>query len=223
MVLPFIYSLKFIVLLSCVGYASGSSSTACRACSRPHRVYPVNDTCASKSFAVGFAGESSFARFSSLRPSANFHSVKKRTQPSAACASANAGAIATAFSASLARFRPCGLALAAKIPDQRPRFGTFCVSQGIIGIEPDRLIEVTHGFAVVFEVTALKIEMALEVSVVCFHALRRSRLGRATHPLQAGLLSVTKPPLQRFPAARRRCLSVRDRMFASTVRFHPRR
>src|SRR6266850_1474549 len=58
--------------------------------------------------------------------------------------------------------------LAGQVSDIRPRFGSFCVSQSIIRIEPDRLIEVTDSFAIILEIPTLKMEMTLEVSVMRF-------------------------------------------------------
>jgi len=57
-------------------------------------------------------------------------------------------------------------------------FGTFCVSQSIIRIEPDRLIEVADRLAKVFEIATLEMEMALEVRVMRFYTIRRSSFGR---------------------------------------------
>ena len=44
-----------------------------------------------------------------------------------------------------------GRALAGEIANNSPRFGTLCISQGIIRVELDRLIEVSDGFAIIFE------------------------------------------------------------------------
>src|SRR6266446_6757176 len=66
--------------------------------------------------------------------------------------------------------------LADEISNKSPRFGSFCVSQSIIRIESDRLIEVTDSFAIILEIPALKMEMALEVSVMRFHVCRRTVL-----------------------------------------------
>ena len=66
----------------------------------------------------------------------------------------------------LAPFRPCGFALAAKISDQCPRFGTLCICQRIIRIQPDRLIEVSNRFAMIFEIASQEIIMTQEISIV---------------------------------------------------------
>ena len=76
-----------------------------------------------------------------------------------------------------ARFRVRGWALAGEVPNHRPRFGTLCVSQGIIRVDIDCPIEVSNGFAIVLDVTAQKMEMALKISVVRLYALR-DHLGR---------------------------------------------
>src|SRR6266481_6540060 len=64
--------------------------------------------------------------------------------------------------------------LACEVSNKTPGFGTLGVSQGIIGIEPDRLIEVTDSFAIVLEIPTLEMEVALKVCVVRFHTRRRS-------------------------------------------------
>src|SRR4051794_27414559 len=69
--------------------------------------------------------------------------------------------------------------LGAQIADDRPCFGALCVSQSIIGIELDCLIEQTDRLAKVLEITALEIKMTLEVSIVRLYALRRSPLSRS--------------------------------------------
>src|SRR3954454_15588358 len=68
--------------------------------------------------------------------------------------------------------------LAGQVSDIGPRFGSFCVSQSIIRIEPDRLIEVTDSFAMILEIPTLKMEMTLEVRVMRFHVRRRPSLSR---------------------------------------------
>src|SRR5439155_4275610 len=68
--------------------------------------------------------------------------------------------------------------LAGEVPNKGPCFGTLCVSQGVIGIEPDRLIEVADSFAIVLEITTLKMEMTLEVSVMRFRVLWSTFLSR---------------------------------------------
>ena len=73
----------------------------------------------------------------------------------------------------LTRFRPGGFALAAEISDQRPRFGTLGISQGIIGIQPDCLIEVSYRFAKVFEIASLEMIMTEQISIVRFCIFRR--------------------------------------------------
>src|SRR5215471_15383065 len=61
--------------------------------------------------------------------------------------------------------------LASQVSNKSPRFGPFCISQSIIRIEPDRLIKVTDGFAIILQIPALKMEMPLQVSVVRFHTV----------------------------------------------------
>src|SRR2546423_2179505 len=68
--------------------------------------------------------------------------------------------------------------LAGKVSNKSPRFGTFCVSQSIIRVEPDRLIEVTDSFAIVVEIPTLKVKVTLEVRVMSFHILRRISVSR---------------------------------------------
>src|SRR5262245_1535325 len=75
------------------------------------------------------------------------------------------------------RLRVCSWALAGKITNNGPRFRTLCVSQGIIRIELDCTIEVSNGFAIILDVTTLPMEVGLEISIVCFHAVR-GHLGR---------------------------------------------
>jgi hypothetical protein len=59
------------------------------------------------------------------------------------------------------------------------------VGQRISGIQPDRLIKESDGFAIVINITALKIEMSLEVSVMRFHAVGRgARSDRILGPEQ---------------------------------------
>ena len=69
--------------------------------------------------------------------------------------------------------------LAGQVSNERPRFGPFRVSQSIIRIEPDRLIEVTDCFAIVLEIPTLKMEMTLEVSVVRFYVAGSTSLSRS--------------------------------------------
>src|SRR4030095_9486538 len=126
---------------------------------------------ASRSLAVGFAGESSFARFNSARPSTNFQSTKQRAKPRAARASSQSRRDRNGLLGIASRFWIDGRALAGEIANKNPRFGTFCVSQSITGVEPDRFIEVIHSFAIVLEVPTLKMEMTLEISIVRFHVL----------------------------------------------------
>ena len=74
----------------------------------------------------------------------------------------------------LACLRPCGLLLlTAKIPDLRPRFGTLCIGQGIIRIQPDRLVEVTNSLAIVFEIASLVKIMTQKISIMRFCVCRR--------------------------------------------------
>src|SRR5262245_32657872 len=63
-------------------------------------------------------------------------------------------------------------ALAGNVTNKSPRFGTLCVNQSIVRIELNCTIEESDGFTVIIDVAALEVEMALEVSVMCFHAVR---------------------------------------------------
>ena len=84
----------------------------------------------------------------------------------------------------------------------RPRFGTLCVSQSIIGIELDRLIEVSDSFAIVLDIPTLKMEMTLEVSVMRFYVRRQHFF--EPNPIRAKSLSATQRPPWRFPPALRK-------------------
>src|SRR6266498_4308409 len=68
--------------------------------------------------------------------------------------------------------------LTGKVSDKTPGFGTLGVSQGIIGIELDRLIEVTDSFAIVLEIPTLKMEMTLEIRIVRFCIAGSTSLSR---------------------------------------------
>jgi hypothetical protein len=68
--------------------------------------------------------------------------------------------------------------LTGEISNKTPGFGTLGVSQGIIGIEPDRLIEVTDSFAIVLEIPTLKMEMALKIRIVRFYITGSTSLRR---------------------------------------------
>src|ERR1043166_1168390 len=69
------------------------------------------------------------------------------------------------------RLWPQKFAFTGTVSDQSPRFGTLRVSHGVIGIEPDRFIIVANSFAIILEITALKIIMPLEIGVVSFRVL----------------------------------------------------
>ena len=62
-------------------------------------------------------------------------------------------------------------ALAGKVANNSPNFGTLRVSQSVIRIQLDRLIKVIDSFAVVFSVTPHGVEMPLKISVVRLHAV----------------------------------------------------
>ena len=48
--------------------------------------------------------------------------------------------------------------LTAQIADQRPRFGTLGIGEGVIRIKPDRLVEMNNSLAIVLEIAPLKID-----------------------------------------------------------------
>src|ERR1700680_2130059 len=79
----------------------------------------------------------------------------------------------------VARFWPLGLAVAAEISNQSERFGTLCVSQSIIRVEPNRLIEVADSSAIIFEIASREMRVTQQISVMRFLVSRRRLGGRS--------------------------------------------
>src|ERR1700730_18370774 len=76
-------------------------------------------------------------------------------------------------------FWALGLAVAAEISNQSERFGTLCVSQSIIRVEPSRLIEVADSSAIIFEIASLAMIVTQQISVMRFRVSRRRLGGRS--------------------------------------------
>ena len=77
--------------------------------------------------------------------------------------------------------------LGAQIADPGPGFSALRISQGVIRIKSNRLIEEADRLAVIFHISPCEIKMALQIRVVRFDILRRRVGGGCIFPEQCQL------------------------------------